>query len=148
MKALSIKQPWAWLICAGYKDIENRSWSLHMPPLYTWRGYAKNVPTRIYIHTGLSTSDMIPEVIEFAKERLTILQRLTMLAAFDAGIFHGGIIGEVDITGCVEKSDSLWFVGPFGFTLANPVLYETPIPCKGKLGFFNIPEEVLHGQEG
>ena len=27
MKALSIRQPWAWLIVNGYKDIENRTWS-------------------------------------------------------------------------------------------------------------------------
>lgn len=26
MKALSILQPWAWLITAGHKDIENRRW--------------------------------------------------------------------------------------------------------------------------
>lgn len=26
MKVLSIRQPWAWLICAGYKDVENRDW--------------------------------------------------------------------------------------------------------------------------
>jgi len=26
MKALSIIQPWAWLITRGYKDIENRGW--------------------------------------------------------------------------------------------------------------------------
>ncbi len=32
MKALSIKQPWAWLICAGYKDIENRSWRIIREP--------------------------------------------------------------------------------------------------------------------
>ncbi len=26
-RALSLKQPWAWLVVKGYKDIENRSWS-------------------------------------------------------------------------------------------------------------------------
>ena len=26
MKALSIRQPWSWLILHGGKDIENRSW--------------------------------------------------------------------------------------------------------------------------
>ncbi|MNQ62267.1 ASCH domain protein [compost metagenome] len=26
MKALSIRQPWAWLIIHGGKDVENRSW--------------------------------------------------------------------------------------------------------------------------
>jgi hypothetical protein len=25
--ALSIRQPWAWLIVNGFKDLENRSWS-------------------------------------------------------------------------------------------------------------------------
>lgn len=26
MMALSIRQPWAWLIASGHKDIENRCW--------------------------------------------------------------------------------------------------------------------------
>lgn len=26
MAALSIRQPWAWLVVQGYKDIENRDW--------------------------------------------------------------------------------------------------------------------------
>jgi len=46
------------------------------------------------------------------------------------------IIGEVDITGCVEASDSPWFTGKYGLVLANPVLYDKPIPCRGRLGFF------------
>ena len=50
MKALSIKQPWAWLICAGYKDIENRDWSTK------FRG-------RIYVHAGLSESEMTKDII-------------------------------------------------------------------------------------
>ena len=39
MKALSIRQPWAWLIVAGYKDVENRTWATD------FRG-------RIYVHAG------------------------------------------------------------------------------------------------
>ena len=27
MKALSLRQPWAWLVAAGHKDVENRTWS-------------------------------------------------------------------------------------------------------------------------
>lgn len=26
MKALSVKQPWASVICTGLKDVENRTW--------------------------------------------------------------------------------------------------------------------------
>ncbi len=42
MKALSIQQPWAWLILHGGKDIENRSWKLPKAM----------VGQRIYIHAG------------------------------------------------------------------------------------------------
>ena len=28
MKVLSVKQPWAYLLCASIKDIENRTWPL------------------------------------------------------------------------------------------------------------------------
>ncbi len=40
MKALSVRQPWGWLIVNGYKDIENRDWNTKL------RG-------RIWIHTGV-----------------------------------------------------------------------------------------------
>lgn len=40
MKVLSIKQPWASLICSGIKDVENRTWK------------PKEVPGRILIHAG------------------------------------------------------------------------------------------------
>lgn len=33
-KALSLRQPWAWAVVHGYKDVENRSWSTkHRGPL-------------------------------------------------------------------------------------------------------------------
>ena len=34
MKAISIRQPWAWLIVHGYQDVENRTWSTkHRGPI-------------------------------------------------------------------------------------------------------------------
>jgi ASCH domain len=29
MKALSVRQPWAWAIISALKDIENRGWPIH-----------------------------------------------------------------------------------------------------------------------
>lgn len=40
MKCLSVKQPWASLICGGIKDVENRSWRVN------------DEPGRILIHAG------------------------------------------------------------------------------------------------
>ena len=48
MKALSIRQPWAWLIIKGHKDIENRSWPT------AFRG-------RVLVHAakGMTTSEYV-----------------------------------------------------------------------------------------
>ncbi len=55
----------------------------------------------------------------------------------------GCIVGKVDIVDCVASSKSRWFFGRYGFVLANPVAFATPVPCKGMLGFFNVPPDVL-----
>ena len=130
-KALSVRQPWAWLICAGYKDIENRNWHLHMPPLLNY----PQKTMRIYVHASSSKSEVEDKnVWAYCLRRLKQKQAAELLRP--DRLVYGAIIGEVDITGCVGRSDSRWFVGPYGFVLAYPVLYERPIPCKGKLGLF------------
>ena len=50
----------------------------------------------------------------------------------------GAILGEVTITGCVTKSGSEWFEGPYGFVLKDPIAYNSPRPCRGRLGFFEV----------
>jgi len=121
-KALSIKQPWAWLICVGYKDIENRDW------FTKFRG-------RIFVHAGQSRLAMPLSNFDYILKRLSKNQAAEFKSAY-ANMTFGAIIGEVDITDCVIESHSTWFSGKYGFKLANPVLYENPIPCKGKLGLF------------
>ena len=77
MKALSIRQPWAWLIVNGYKDIENRTWSTD------FRG-------RIYLHAGkrVKTGDF-PEQRDYIRESGLILPEEPPLRA---------MVGEVTIT--------------------------------------------------
>ncbi len=54
MKALSIRQPWAWLVANGHKDIENRDW-------------ATNFRGRFLIHAAKSmTRDEYEEARDFA----------------------------------------------------------------------------------
>ena len=134
MKALSFKQPWAWLVCAGHKEVDNRSWHIHMPPLLNY----PDTPRRIYVHAGLSRAGLKKEVLAWILERLDGRKAAELMLVYNRLPF-GAIIGEVDITGCVKKSDSPWFVGPYGFTLANPVLYDKPVSCKGSLAFF-VPD--------
>ena len=98
VKALSIRQPWAWLIIAGHKDIENRSCDTNYrgPPL---------------IHAGRTWAGMPIDKIE-RRYRLKI-QREKLL--------RGGIIGIVELVDVVTRHRSRWFDGDsFGWVLKNP----------------------------
>jgi len=125
MKALSIKQPWAYLIAKGYKDIENRT-------------RATNFRGRIYIHAGAKFDN---ESLEWlVKNRDLIPEETAWRIAWLIMIWkYGAIIGEVDIVDCVRNHISPWFTGPYGYVLENPIFYEDGIhPYKGRLGFFEV----------
>ena len=122
MRALSIRQPWAWLVVNGYKDIENRTWSTN------FRG-------RIYVHAG---QRMV--VGDYPGQREYIAETGIVIPSHLA---RGAIVGEVTINGCLTVADSPWFCGPYGFTLADPVAYEVPIPYRGQLGFFPVDEDLI-----
>ncbi len=173
MKALSIKQPWAWLVAAGCKDIENRNWrigrnSRHGPySSYDYANFSIELPSRIYVHAGKHFDDTadsdwierivnngdIPDVVFMNNGKPTIIvpenRYLTALCepmlngALNTAATLGAIIGEVDITDCVTESTSPWFTGQYGFVLKDAELYKTPIPCRGQLGFFDVPDEVI-----
>lgn len=131
MKALSIRQPWAWLVVTGHKDIENREWST-------------NVRGRVLVHASKSMTraeykeceDVVLDVriargVGGRPSHLPLPQPLDLV--------RGGIIGTVEIVDCVQQSASPWFFGSYGFVLRNarPMRF---IPYRGRLGFFDVPE--------
>lgn len=121
MKALSIMQPWAWLIVNGHKSIENRSWRCHV------RG-------PILIHAGKKADN---EPLQDLLAHRHPVTGQNMPADFSAPdrLRFGGIVGEAEIVDCITRSDDPWFVGPFGIVLRNARLLPFQ-PCKGALGFF------------
>ena len=116
MKALSIKQPWAWAILRKGKDIENRTWKTNL------RGY-------FWVHASKSVDKNAP--IELREEYLKACLNL------DQATKLGGIIGSVELVDVIEKSDSKWFQGPVGFVLRNPHQINFT-PYKGQLNFFKV----------
>lgn len=139
MKALSILQPYAWLIIRPdivgedarlrayedglIKDIENRDWQCH------YRG-------PVLVHAGKRYGPRIHrDYAEFyAYERITLPAYEEMLA------LTGGIVGQVTITGCCREHPSRWKVdGSWGMTLtdAEPLPFR---PYRGQLGFFEVEQ--------
>ena len=123
MPALSIRQPWAWLIVNGFKDVENREW--HTP----FRG-------RMLVHAGKQMTR--PECERVAGQLATQGLLPPTFPPYESLRTHcGGIVGQARITDCVEQLDSPWFVGPYGFVLADA--QPAPFwPVNGKLGFFDV----------
>lgn len=122
MKALSIRQPWAWLIVNGHKDIENRDWATK------FRGL-------VLIH---ASKGMTRDEYEDCKFVTKGLKPALEFPAFEA-LERGGIVGCAEITNCVTRSASPWFYGRYGFVLrgAEPLTFRA---YKGSLGFFDVDE--------
>lgn len=127
MKALSIRQPWAWLIMNAGKDIENRTWPT-------------SVRGRVLVHAAKGmTRDEWASAIAFARNA-GATARLTCAVGFEQ-VERGGFVGTVEIVDCVSSSSSPWFCGPFGFVLRNP----QPLPFtpyRGALQFFEAPDNL------
>lgn len=123
MKALSIRQPWAWLIVNGYKGIENRSWSTRV------RG-----PILIHASKGMTRD-------EYDEARYLTESLGFQLPAFN-DLERGGVVGQAIIADCVSESLSPWFFGEYGFVLtdAKPLPFR---PFKGQLSFFDVPDQHI-----
>lgn len=119
MKALSVRQPWAWLIIHAGKDVENRTWYTH------YRG-----PLLIHASKGCTRAEY-----ESALDFCDLLELPKPPPLKD--LHRGGIVGAVVVEDCVIDSNSPWFVGRYGIIMHNaqPVEFYS---CKGQLGLFEV----------
>ncbi|MFN3261684.1 MAG: ASCH domain-containing protein [Pikeienuella sp.] len=119
--ALSVRQPWAWAIIAGGKDIENRHWES------VRRGGM--VAARILIH---ASGQMQRQEYDSAA---AFMAEIGVTCPPPATLRRGGLIGAVTVRGVVSASASPWFFGPRGLVLDDPEEIEF-IPARGQLGYF------------
>jgi hypothetical protein len=115
LPALAIRQPYAWLVVNGIKDIENRSRRTH------YRG-------SVLIHASLDENLLFADLLC----ELSTRARVDLPDSFKTG----GIVGVAEIVGCERRHASDWKdPSSWGWVLANA----RPLPfkaCKGALGFF------------
>ena len=111
MKALSIRQPWAWAIIARWKPIENRTWQTdHRGPLLIHAGRHDDPAGFAFLEShGIDVPD---------------------------DLLRGGIIGRVELNDITTDHPSTWAQpGCFHWVLANPI--RTPFrPMRGQLNLF------------
>lgn len=121
IRVLSVQQPWAWLICFGDKNVENRTWTTH------YRG-------RLLIHASLAI-DL--EAVAALRARIWLPRDYVT----------GAIVGRAQLVDCVNESASPWFCGPHALVLEQ----RAGLPayrCRGKLGLWRPTPEILTFYEG
>jgi hypothetical protein len=118
---LSVRQPWAWLLMEGIKDVENRSWATD------YRG-------TIALHASKSLVRS-----EYAKaQNLIKVKQLEVTLPPLEQLELGGVLGLIDIVDCVPRHPSPWYIGGnFAFVMANPRKGQF-VPLKGQLGLFYV----------
>lgn len=125
MRVLSIRQPWAWLIVNGWKNIENRVWPTRVRgPILIHS--AKSMTREEWFAATLFMCGFSwgPDLIQKLPEPENLID-----------LPRGGIVGSAVILDCVTRHESDWFTGPFGFVLAEQKVLPFR-PMKGRLGFF------------
>lgn len=124
MKALTVKQPWAWAIIHGGKDIEMRP-----------RGFSYRGPLLIHAGKAPLPTEKFERIRGYCKKGGV---RVPEMGDF----LFGGIIGIADLVDVVTKHSSRWFDGDgdkVGLLLKNsrPLPFT---PMKGQLGLWNMEE--------
>lgn len=128
MKALSIRQPWAWLILHGGKDIENREWGT------LYRG-----ELAIQAAKGM-TIDEYQDAVEFVA---SFHPELAARIPAPGQLVRGAIVGTVQMLDCVTEHHSSWFQGRYGLVLREPQAWHRPLPARGALGLWEWTPDTL-----
>ena len=120
-RALTVRQPWAWAIMEGRKQLENRTTRTH-------------IRERIAIH---SSKQLNPN----RKALAAMLEdEATRQDCMDSP--RGTILGTVELVDCIDTSEEPTFVGPYGWVLARPRLLNKPIQARGNTGIWRVPPDI------
>ena len=116
MKLLTIKQPWASLICLGIKDVENR----------TWRQKSL-VGEKLLIMSSKKDVDIAKTNAIWRDEYFRLVKN-GVIPSLEL-LPKGKIIGYVDVVDIKEEYDYIWAADASHFTyvLKNAHLFKTPL---------------------
>ena len=128
MKALTLTQPWAWLICAGRKHYETRSWRTH------YRG-------TLAIHAAATLK---PAARIYARERRIDLAALPL----------GAVVATAQLVDCIatdevrrrlsarERDAGDYGLGRWAWELDDIHVLPVPIPARGSLGLWDWVDAI------
>lgn len=119
MRCLAVRQPWAWALVSGAKDIENRTWSTD----YRGPVILQASASKTDVNFAVKAKGLPP--LEFA---------------------YGALIGVADLVDVAPLNESMetnpWAQGTHCWRFANARVFREPIPCKGKLNLYTLAPDL------
>ena len=121
--AISVRQPYAWAIIHGDKDVENRSQRAALQ-------FKPAVGARLLIHASKRmTADEYAVAVAF-------MAKLGVRRPQREELQFGGVIGSVFVRDIVSRSDSPWFRKSATALLFGDARPEPFMPVRGQTGLF------------
>lgn len=131
MRAISLKQPWLYAITHLGKRIENR----------TWRPPAFMISRRIALHAS-GRKDQREWVAAEKIHGSEIPQILPFGAIVATAVITDWFTKESQTKEMWWPEQEKWFFGPHGWVFDAVHVLDEPLPCKGKLGLWRIPDDI------
>ena len=132
MKAISLLQPWASLVIMGVKTIETRSWQT------PYRGelliHASRGKKGGILCTEPPFRKYIPNFSQLPFGALIGYVTLQKIVPVEMLCLSSDTLAALTLE---EKAFGDYTKGRYAWILAEPVLFEKPIPAKGTLGLWN-----------
>lgn len=144
--ALSLTQPWASLVACGEKRVETRSWPTKfrgLVAIHAAKGFPREARALCCSHPfqgALQLADVwTGENGTLPLGAIVAVARLTTCWRFEAEQHPWPQVQS----GGHERAFGDYTPGRYGFALADARRLPQPIPCRGALGFWRIPAEVV-----
>lgn len=166
MKCLSVRNPLSYLICAGVKDVENRTQKTNYRgkilihscgKIKTYEIIKADLPENVYnscrnLYKNIKDnySAYAEKLLKFYNKKvltyygiklddIDVLRTKETKEKYKPYFINYAIIGEVEIIDCVKNNNSPFAEkDKYNWILKNPKLYKDPImEIKGSLGLWN-----------
>jgi len=144
MKAITIWQPWAYLLCMGKKRFETRSWSTVI------RG-------RMAIHAGVSKQGInnLMDAYMWGGENIEEFEAEVGPCGVWKRLPYGAVVGTGNLVACHKITPSFagrldareikfgdYSIGRFAWEFDSPIMFEKPIPARGRYGIWEWEERT------
>lgn len=134
MRILTVRQPWAWAIIHGGKDVENRV-----------RNIAGDYRGPVAIHAGAAWDwDTQLGVIPTPHPTSVALVRGEIIGVVDLVGVHTDLVGGRPVAHCSPWAED----GAHHLVLSNPRPLAKPIPYRGALGLRRLDADTIARIEG